>query len=106
MQELLTGKKRLAGFEVKLGIKETDIGVIPADWEVVSLGSCLRRAPAYGLNAPAVPFELRLPTYLRITDISEDSRFIEQSKASVNHPDSASYLLKMATLSSHGQVPA
>jgi len=32
MQELLTGKKRLPGFEVKPGYKQTEAGVIPEDW--------------------------------------------------------------------------
>lgn len=36
MQELLTGKRRLPGFEVKQGFKRTEVGVIPANW-------CLRR---------------------------------------------------------------
>ena len=34
MQELLTGKRRLPGFEVKRGYKQTEIGGIPEDWEV------------------------------------------------------------------------
>jgi len=34
MQELLTGKKRLPGFEVKPGYKQTEVGLIPEDWEV------------------------------------------------------------------------
>jgi type I restriction enzyme S subunit len=34
MQELLTGKKRLPGFQVQLGYKKTDRGVIPEDWEI------------------------------------------------------------------------
>ena len=38
MQELLTGKRRLSGFEKKPGYKETEIGVIPEDWEVTSIG--------------------------------------------------------------------
>jgi type I restriction enzyme S subunit len=38
MQELLTGKKRLPGFQVKLGYKNTEAGAIPEDWEVVSMG--------------------------------------------------------------------
>jgi len=38
-QELLTGKKRLPGFEAKLGLKQTEVGVIPEDWEVVDAGS-------------------------------------------------------------------
>ncbi len=32
MQELLTGKKRLPGFELKKGYKQTEVGVIPEDW--------------------------------------------------------------------------
>lgn len=37
MQELLTGKRRLPGFRVKLGYKQTEVGVIPEDWEVKRL---------------------------------------------------------------------
>jgi type I restriction enzyme, S subunit len=33
-QELLTGKKRLPGFEIKPGYKQTEVGVIPKDWEI------------------------------------------------------------------------
>lgn len=39
MQELLTGKRRLAGFEIKKGYKQTEVGVIPEDWEVKQLGN-------------------------------------------------------------------
>ena len=39
MQELLTGKRRLPGFEVKKGYKQTEIGEIPEDWEIKSIGS-------------------------------------------------------------------
>jgi type I restriction enzyme S subunit len=38
MQELLTGKKRLPGFEKKKGCKQTEVGVIPEDWEIKSVG--------------------------------------------------------------------
>ncbi len=38
MQELLTGKKRLPGFETNPGYKQTEIGRIPEDWEVHGLG--------------------------------------------------------------------
>ena len=38
MQELLTGKKRLPRFEIKHGYKQTEVGMIPDDWEVKSLG--------------------------------------------------------------------
>lgn len=38
MQELLTGRKRLPGFEVKPGYKQTEVGVIPEDWKILQLG--------------------------------------------------------------------
>ena len=34
MQQLLTGKKRLPGFEKNEGYKQTELGVIPEDWDV------------------------------------------------------------------------
>ncbi len=34
MQELLTGKKRLPGFESKPGTKQTEVGEIPVDWDL------------------------------------------------------------------------
>ena len=37
MQELLTGKKRLPGFEVKPGYKQTEVGVIPEDWDLENI---------------------------------------------------------------------
>ncbi|GAA5483854.1 restriction endonuclease subunit S [Haloferula sargassicola] len=38
MQDLLTGKKRLPGFEGESGYRETEIGQIPSDWGVKSVG--------------------------------------------------------------------
>lgn len=38
MQELLTGKTRLKGFEGTGKTKQTELGHIPEDWEVVNLG--------------------------------------------------------------------
>ena len=37
MQRLLTGNIRLPGFQVKPGYKQTEVGVIPEDWEVKRL---------------------------------------------------------------------
>jgi len=37
MQQLLTGKKRLEGFGRGAGVKQTEVGVIPEDWEVQEL---------------------------------------------------------------------
>ena len=54
------------------------------DWEEVSLGTFLVRAPDYGLNAAAVPFSGTLPTYIRITDINSDGQFAPCPRVSVD----------------------
>ena len=73
------------GAVAREGYKKTELGWIPEDWEVKRLGECVRTAPSYGMNAPAVKFNEKLPVYLRITDISDDGRFIAETKVSVNH---------------------
>lgn len=64
-----TPKLRFPGFE--------------GEWEEKKLGECLLQTPDYGLNAPAVPFSDNLPVYLRITDISDDGKYIKDGKVSV-----------------------
>lgn len=39
MQELLTGKRRLPGFEKEEGFKQTEVGLMPKDWRVESVGA-------------------------------------------------------------------
>ena len=43
MQELLTGKRRLPGFEVKKGYKQTELGEIPEDWEATKMGDVIAK---------------------------------------------------------------
>lgn len=73
--------------------KQTEIGLISSDWKVKSLGECLIKNPDYGINAASVKYNDTLPTYLRITDISESGKYISQSKVSVNHSLSSLYFL-------------
>jgi type I restriction enzyme S subunit len=54
------------------------------EWKVKPLGESLLRRPDYGVNAPAVPYTDNLPTYLRITDISEDGYFLRDQRTSVD----------------------
>ncbi len=54
------------------------------EWVEKKLGDCLLQKPDYGMNAPAVPFSNNLPTYLRITDISEEGNFLAVGKVSVD----------------------
>lgn len=79
MQELLTGRRRLPGFDKK--------------WERRPLGQMLAERPAYGINAPAAPYSLSLPTYIRITDITDDGKFSSANPASVSHPSWTEYKL-------------
>lgn len=53
------------------------------EWTTVPLGELLNGGPVYGVNAAAVPYSVDLPTYLRITDIDDDGRFVATGKASV-----------------------
>jgi type I restriction enzyme S subunit len=79
---------------MKKGYKKTDIGVIPKDWEVKKLGDCLSKNPDYGINAAAVDYTDTLPTYLRITDISDDGNYISKNRVSVSHKLSDFYFLE------------
>lgn len=53
------------------------------EWMEQLLGNCLSQTPDYGLNAPAIPYSLLKPTYLRITDIDDNGRFVSDKKMSV-----------------------
>ncbi|MFV0211813.1 restriction endonuclease subunit S [Empedobacter falsenii] len=79
---------------VKQGYKQTEIGVIPEDWEVKELGEVLLSNPDYGINAAAVNYDDTLPTYLRITDIDDNGRFIKDNLSSVDDLNSGKYYLK------------
>ncbi|MCC5848566.1 MAG: restriction endonuclease subunit S [Verrucomicrobia bacterium] len=80
MQELLTAKRRLPGFEEEWGEKR--------------LGDCLEQNPSYGINAPAVPYHGNLPKYLRITDITEDGRFKPDPLVAVDSKMASRYFLQ------------
>lgn len=85
---------KVAKPSVPEGYKQTEVGVIPEDWTVVSLGDCLSMRPSYGINAAAVPHSDRLPTYLRITDISEEGQFSPDPAVSVRSDSSEDYYLE------------
>jgi len=42
MQELLTGKRRLPEFEMEKGYKQTEVGIIPEDWNLRPLGELVK----------------------------------------------------------------
>ena len=76
------------------GYKNSVVGIIPEEWEVKRLGEVCHDNGKYGINAPAVPYEDKLPTYLRITDIDSNGNFIKEDKMSVDNPCSSQFVLK------------
>src|SRR5690606_40871486 len=74
-------------------MKKTEIGMIPEDWKVKELGEVLLSNPDYGINAAAVKYDDTLPTYLRITDIDDNGRFIKDNLSSVDDLNSGKYYL-------------
>ena len=52
MQNLLTGKKRLPGFAKSTNYKQSELGPIPEDWEVKSLGEICVINPASSNRIP------------------------------------------------------
>jgi type I restriction enzyme S subunit len=84
--------------DIPQGYKQTELGVIPDDWEVKKLGDCLIKNPDYGINASAVPYADSLFTYIRITDISEDGNFLHQNKVSVIHHNAKDYFLEVGDI--------
>jgi len=64
------------------------------EWVETTLGKLLSRPPEYGVNAAAVPHCDGLPTYIRITDISDDGRLVPGPRVSVDIGASAEQYLQ------------
>jgi type I restriction enzyme M protein len=63
MQELLTGKKRLPGFEVQNGYKHTQVGVVPQDWEITTLGAVCSMKSGEGITSASIDEFSGYPCY-------------------------------------------
>ena len=79
MQQLLTGQTRLPSFH--------------GQREMKTLGDCVLSRPDYGINAAAVPYSDKFPSYLRITDISEHGRYCPDPRVSVKAAGADQYYL-------------
>jgi len=73
--------------------KDSPLGKIPVDWEVMTLKDCCLIKGEYGINAAAVEYSEELPTYIRITDIDDDGNYSGIKKVSVNDENSGNFLL-------------
>jgi type I restriction enzyme S subunit len=63
MQELLPGKKRLPGFEVTRAFKQTEVGTIPADWEVEKLAAICSMKSGEGITSADIDQFSKYPCY-------------------------------------------
>lgn len=84
MQELLTGKRRLPGFPVT-PMQHTEIGDIPEDWEVKTLGRCASIARG-GSPRPIESYLTTSPegvNWIKIGDVSPGAKYIEDTEEKI-----------------------
>lgn len=81
MQQLLTGKKRLPGFSGENKYKETEIGLIPEDWEIKNLGEL--GEPIIGLTYKPENVSTEGKLVLRSSNI-KDTKLVFDDKVFVN----------------------
>lgn len=63
MQDLLTGKKRLPGFELTPGYKQTEVGAIPKDWGVTTLARLCSMKSGDGITSASIDHFSEYPCY-------------------------------------------
>ena len=82
-RELLTGKKRLPGFENNPRQKQTEVGLIPEDWSALSLGELargiFRGASPRPIGSPIWFDERSRIGWVRISDVTKSSRYLYET---------------------------
>jgi restriction endonuclease S subunit len=92
LQELLTGKKRLPRFETKPGYKQTEVGVIPKEWEVRSLVDIAEIRSGIAKNSNIAVSNPVLVHYLRVANVQDGFLDLsEMSKIRMNINDIKRY---------------
>lgn len=76
------------------GYKETKLGWIPNDWEIIKLINACSEGGKYGASLSAIPYSPQKPRYVRITDISKEGNLIDEVKKSIPNNKANGYLLK------------
>lgn len=81
MQQILTGRTRLSGFGEGVGMKQTELGEIPEDWDVAKIGQILKittgsRNTQDRIDDGQYPFFVRSQTVERINSYSFDGEAV------------------------------
>lgn len=82
MQELLTGKKRLPGFTKSSNYKQTEIGLIPEDWEMKNINKECTIKARIGWQGLKSTEYLDSGDYILVTGTDFDSGFINWNSCS------------------------
>lgn len=82
MQNLLTGKKRLPGFTKSSNYKQTEIGLIPEDWEVKNINKECTIKARIGWQGLKSTEYLDSGDYILVTGTDFDSGFINWKSCS------------------------
>lgn len=82
MQNLLTGKKRLPGFAKSSNYKQTEIGLIPEDWEVKNINKECTIKARIGWQGLKSTEYLDSGDYILVTGTDFDSGFINWNSCS------------------------
>ena len=83
MQQLLTGKTRLPGFGARRAeFKQTELGLIPVDWEMKRLGDLASIARG-GSPRPIEAYlstDINAVNWIKIGDVGPDAKYITETK--------------------------
>lgn len=71
---------------------------LPSGWDLVPLGKCVTEKLTYGVNAPAIPHSRSHPSYIRITDITEDGQYSDTDRKSVITQEREKYSLRFGDI--------
>lgn len=79
---------------MKEGYKKTELGLLPNEWNINTLGQISSGKGEYGIGASATDYVEGEPRYLRITDIGESSNLLYDDIKGLDDESWREYLLE------------
>ncbi|MFA0144323.1 restriction endonuclease subunit S, partial [Vibrio kanaloae] len=75
-------------------VKKTKSGLLDERLNVIQLKDCLLEKPSYGANASSKSYEKGLPRCIRITDIDDDGKLIDDELVTIDAENYDDYVLE------------
>lgn len=75
-------------------VVKTKAGLLDSRLNVMQLKSCLSEKPTYGANASSKSYEEGNPRYIRITDIDDDGKLIDDELVTIDTENYSDYILE------------